>query len=74
LHSGITGLVLLIPLAITSNNWRRLHWLVYPAVLLGVIHYLWQMKVISAEGWTWAAVLVALLVSRFRKIPLLSRR
>jgi len=76
---GISAFILLIPLAITSNNasirklgrnWRKLHWLVYPAVLLGVIHYLLQMKVISTQGWLWlAAVLVLLgvrLVPRFR--------
>lgn len=73
LFLGISALVLMLPLAFTSNNasvrrlgraWRRLHWLVYPAVALGVIHYLWQMKVISAEGWTWAGALAVLLVLR----------
>ncbi|MEX1661108.1 protein-methionine-sulfoxide reductase heme-binding subunit MsrQ [Thioclava sp. 15-R06ZXC-3] len=76
---GISAFILLIPLAITSNNasirklgrnWRKLHWLVYPAVLLGVIHYLLQMKVISTQGWLWlAAVLLLLglrLAPRFR--------
>lgn len=52
---GMAGLLLLIPLAITSNrysirklgaNWRRLHWLVYPAVALGGIHF-----VILRKGW-----------------------
>ncbi|MDD8024278.1 MAG: protein-methionine-sulfoxide reductase heme-binding subunit MsrQ [Paracoccaceae bacterium] len=71
---GITGFVLLVPLALTSNNasvrrlgrnWRRLHWLVYPAVMLGVVHYLMQMKVISTEGWVWAAALFMLLALRF---------
>jgi sulfoxide reductase heme-binding subunit YedZ len=71
---GITGFVLLVPLALTSNNasvrrlgrnWRRLHWLVYPAVMLGVVHYLMQMKVISTEGWVWAAALFTLLALRF---------
>jgi sulfoxide reductase heme-binding subunit YedZ len=72
---GITALVMLLPLALTSNNasvrrlgrnWRRLHWLVYPAVLLGVVHYLMQMKVISTEGWLWLAAVLALLGVRFR--------
>ncbi|OOY29925.1 protein-methionine-sulfoxide reductase heme-binding subunit MsrQ [Thioclava sp. F36-6] len=72
---GITAFVLLIPLAVTSNNasirklgknWRRVHMLVYPAVALGVIHYLWQMKVISSEGWLWLGVFVALMAVRFR--------
>ena len=75
LFFGITAFVLLIPLAVTSNNasirklgknWRRVHMLVYPAVALGVIHYLWQMKVISSEGWLWLGVFVALMAIRFR--------
>ena len=62
---GITGFVLLIPLAAKSSNadirrlgkgWKRLHSLVYPAVGLGVLHYLWQMKVIRPEGWIWLAL------------------
>ncbi|SFN30182.1 sulfoxide reductase heme-binding subunit YedZ [Thioclava dalianensis] len=70
---GITAFVILIPLAVTSNNasirklgrnWRRLHWLVYPAVLLGVIHYLMQMKVISQEGWIWLGAVLGLLALR----------
>lgn len=73
LFFGISALVLMLPLALTSNtasvrrlgaNWRRLHWLTYPAVALGVIHYLWQMKVISPEGWVWAGALVVLFVLR----------
>ena len=77
---GISGFLLLVPLAITSNdaavrrlraNWRRLHWLVYPAVGLGVVHYLWQMKVISTEGWLWAAGFAVLMALRFR--PLVRR-
>ncbi|KEO52213.1 protein-methionine-sulfoxide reductase heme-binding subunit MsrQ [Thioclava indica] len=67
---GISAFILLIPLAATSNNasirklgrnWRRLHWLVYPAVMLGVVHYLLQMKVISTEGWLWLTAVLALL-------------
>lgn len=75
---GISAFILLIPLAITSNNasikrlgglnWRRLHWLVYPAVTLGVVHYLWQMKVIRLEGWIWLAALLLLLALRL-KLP-----
>ena len=71
---GISAFGLLLPLALTSNDasvrrlrgaWRRLHRLVYPAVLLGVGHYLWQMKVISVEGWSWAAAAGVLLALRF---------
>ncbi len=45
---GVAAVLLLIPLAITSfdyfirkmgKNWKRLHWLVYPAVLIAILHY-----------------------------------
>ncbi|MGD0295742.1 MAG: protein-methionine-sulfoxide reductase heme-binding subunit MsrQ [Bryobacteraceae bacterium] len=51
---GMTGFVLLIPLAITSTagwvrrlgfvGWQRLHRLVYFSALAGVIHYYWLVK------------------------------
>lgn len=50
---GFVAFVLLIPLAITSTNkmmrrlgrrWQRLHKLIYPIVLLGVLHYYWKQK------------------------------
>lgn len=74
---GIAAFVLLVPLALTSNkasirklgrNWRRLHMLVYPAVILGVVHYLWQMKVITQEGWIWAGVLTLFFVLRLFRV------
>ena len=53
---GMAGFVALVPLAITSNNasirklggigWRRLHMLVYPAVILGAVHF-----VMLRKGW-----------------------
>jgi sulfoxide reductase heme-binding subunit YedZ len=51
---GLIAWLLLLPLAATSTtwairklggkNWQRLHWLVYPAVFLGLVHYWWQVK------------------------------
>jgi len=50
---GFIAFILLLPLAITSirrlrqrlgKNWQRLHWLVYPAATLVVVHYIWQTK------------------------------
>ena len=78
---GMAGLLLLIPLAITSNrysirklgaNWRRLHRLVYPAVALGGIHF-----VILRKGWqlepllylTVIGVLLLIRVPMARVIP-----
>jgi methionine sulfoxide reductase heme-binding subunit len=45
---GVVAFLLLIPLAVTSfdyfmrkmgKNWKRLHWLVYPAVVASILHY-----------------------------------
>ena len=51
---GLTGFVLLIPLAVTSTagwirrlggkRWQRLHALVYITAAAGVIHFYWQVK------------------------------
>lgn len=70
---GMIGFVLLLPLAVTSNNlsvrrlgprWRRLHRLVYPAAVLGAAHYAmlvkgWQMKPLVMLG-----IILALLALR----------
>ena len=45
---GVAAVLLLIPLAVTSfdyfirkmgKDWKRLHWLVYPAVVVSILHY-----------------------------------
>jgi sulfoxide reductase heme-binding subunit YedZ len=50
---GTLTFLCLLPLAVTSTrgwirrlgrNWVRLHWLVYPAVSLGWLHYTWGQK------------------------------
>lgn len=68
---GMAALVLLVPLALTSNafsirrlgpNWNRLHRLGYLAVLAGATHYAMAVKVVTAEPFVYlllAAVLVA---------------
>jgi len=67
---GMTALLLLIPLAITSTNsmvrrlgkrWRSLHRLVYPVAVLGVWHYWWQVKQDIREPLLYAAILAVLL-------------
>lgn len=72
---GFTAFLLLIPLAITSTTgwirrlggrrWAQLHRLVYVAAILGVVHFLWQVKGNDLrEPLVYAAVLAALLLSR----------
>ena len=67
---GFTALALLVPLAATSTNgwmrrlgrrWHRLHRLVYPAAILGCVHYWWQVKADWREPLLYAALLAALL-------------
>lgn len=70
---GFTALLLLLPLALTSTNrmvrrlgrnWKKLHRLVYPAAVLGVWHFWWQVKQDIREPLLFAAVLAVLLVFR----------
>lgn len=75
---GMISFVSLIPLAITSNNrslrklgplvWRKLHWLTYPAVILGGVHFVWLRKGWQVEPMLYLAVIVILLATRV-KLP-----
>ena len=80
LFLGIASFALMLPLAVTSGqwairrmgrHWRQLHRLIYPAVLLAVLHYLWQMKVVTSEGWIWLTAAIVLLALRL--IPPVNR-
>ena len=71
---GFTALCLLVPLAVTSTQgwmkrlgrrWKSLHRLVYPAAILGVVHYYLEVKADITEPLIYAAVLVLLLGFRF---------
>ena len=75
---GFSALVLLIPLAITSNNamirrlgkvWKKLHRLVYAILVLGILHYLWLTKADYLEPGIYAVIASILLLQRlpFRK-------
>jgi methionine sulfoxide reductase heme-binding subunit len=71
---GFAAFLLMVPLAATSNTlsvrrmgaaaWARLHWLTYPAALLGAIHFLWQAKTWQPEPMTYLAIILALLALR----------
>ncbi len=74
---GMIALVLLVPLALTSNNtmvarlgamrWRWLHMLAYPAAAAIALHYLWLVKSWTAQPLAYAAI-TALLLS-YRLLP-----
>ncbi|GAA3856486.1 protein-methionine-sulfoxide reductase heme-binding subunit MsrQ [Celeribacter arenosi] len=77
---GMAGFLLLVPLAITSNNWsirklgprwRSLHKLFYAAIVLGGVHFLWQAKGFQIEPVAYLGVILALLAVRLipRKKP-----
>lgn len=70
---GMAGFVLLVPLALTSNNlsvrklgprWRKLHKLTYGAVLLGAIHYVMLVKGFQTEPLIYLGVILGLLALR----------
>ena len=73
---GLASWLVLLPLALTSNNWsarrlrrawKKLHNLIYPAVLMVLIHYAWQIR----NDYIWlllfAAILIPLMFRRFKK-------
>jgi sulfoxide reductase heme-binding subunit YedZ len=72
---GMAGLIALIPLAATSNNWavrrlggarwRQLHKLAYPAAVLGALHYVWLAKGFQIEPLIYLVVILGLLTLRF---------
>ena len=70
---GMVGFILMIPLAITSNNWsvkclggawRRLHQLTYVAAALGGVHFIMIAKGIQIEALVYMAVITGLLAYR----------
>lgn len=79
---GMTGLLLLIPLAVTSTKgmmrrlgkrWVKLHRLVYLIAILGVWHFYWQVKLDTLEALVYAMLLAVLLATRIRRLQGLFR-
>ena len=76
---GMASFLMLIPLAVTSNNWslrklgaaswRKLHKLTYPAAILGAVHYLWLVKGFQLEPIIYLAVILGLLLLRVKWRP-----
>jgi sulfoxide reductase heme-binding subunit YedZ len=68
---GFTGLVLLVPLAITSTagwirrlggkRWQMLHRLIYVTAIAGVVHYYWLVKSDVRKPLMYGALVVVLL-------------
>jgi sulfoxide reductase heme-binding subunit YedZ len=67
---GFAALMLLVPLAATSTRramrrmgrrWQTLHRLVYPAAVLGCVHFWWQVKADVREPLIYVAIAALLL-------------
>lgn len=70
---GMTGLVMLIPLAVTSSTamirrlgrrWQMLHRLAYAAAIAGVVHWWWLVKADVSEPLRYGVILTLLLGMR----------
>ncbi|MGB3147199.1 MAG: protein-methionine-sulfoxide reductase heme-binding subunit MsrQ [Paracoccaceae bacterium] len=80
---GMASLLLLLPLAVTSNDWmvrrlgalrwQRLHRLTYPAVILGALHYVWLVKAWPLEPFVYLGLALGLVALRLRRPPGLAR-
>ena len=74
---GMAALLMLLPLAITSTDgmvrrlggakWRKLHMLVYPAGIAGVIHYFLMIKAGYQQPLLYAVILTVLFGIRLYK-------
>jgi methionine sulfoxide reductase heme-binding subunit len=71
---GFTALLMLTALAVTSTdgwqrrlkrNWKRLHWLVYPAAVLAILHFFIQSKANVGEATVAAGLFAWLMIWRF---------
>ena len=79
---GMLSLLLLVPLAVTSNNlslrkvgalrWRKLHKLVYPAAFLAALHYVWLVKGFQIEPIVYLTLIAGLIL--VRGLPKRTRR
>ncbi|SMD20078.1 protein-methionine-sulfoxide reductase heme-binding subunit MsrQ [Rhizobium sp. RU36D] len=80
---GMAGLIMLIPLALTSNRWSirklgprwtTLHKLAYPIPLVAVLHYVLSIKSITLEPVFYLAVVTLLLGYRLVRPYLMERK
>lgn len=73
---GMAAFVLMIPLAVTSNNlsirklgpkqWKRLHRLSYLAAVLGALHFVMLAKGFQIEPLVYLGIVACLLATRLR--------
>ena len=70
---GVAAFVMLIPLALTSDNWSirklgprwvKLHRLVYVIAAAGALHFAMAVKVVGPEQWLYIALVLLLVLWR----------
>jgi sulfoxide reductase heme-binding subunit YedZ len=79
---GFTALLILTALAVTSTNgwqkrlranWKRLHWLIYPAAVLAILHFFIQSKNNVGEATVAAGLFAWLMIWRWMPTKLRAR-
>lgn len=73
---GMAAFVMMVPLALTSNNlairrlgplaWRKLHKLAYAVAVLGAVHFIMVQKVWEVEPLVYLTVIVVLITARLK--------
>jgi sulfoxide reductase heme-binding subunit YedZ len=81
---GFSALMVMLPLAITSNQamirrlgaarWKSLHKLTYLVATLAVLHFLWLVKADYLEAGIYAVIAAVLLLQRVKFKPFLSAK
>lgn len=76
---GMAGFLLLVPLAVTSNNlairkmgaaaWRQLHKLSHVAAVLGAVHYIWLVRGFQIEPIIYLVLIIGLVATRYVSLP-----
>jgi sulfoxide reductase heme-binding subunit YedZ len=72
--AGLTGWILMLPLALTSTTgwirrlggkrWQKLHRFIYFSAAAGVVHFIWLVKADLRRPLTYGAILAVLLIYR----------
>ena len=80
---GFVGFILLIPMALTSNNnvikkigfklWKKIHYLIYPVVILASLHFYMLVRANKSEPLIYIAIILLLLLYRFIKKVIIPR-
>ncbi|MDM9629364.1 protein-methionine-sulfoxide reductase heme-binding subunit MsrQ [Rhizobium sp. S152] len=80
---GMAGLILLVPLAVTSNNlsirklgskWNWLHKLIYIIAACGAVHFALSTKILDLEQYIYVGLIILMILYRSYRPILMGRR